>query len=111
MSISSNSIFSKPEIIDFYTHHLKDFGDSSQGVGWKNDLAQHIRFSQLIKVIQREQDFSINDFGCGTGELYNYLLQRGFSKIEYRGYDILEEMVVASKKKIRSVFQYNTKQN
>lgn len=101
MFTPSDSIFLKPDIVNFYMNHLKEHGDSSQGVGWKNDLAQQVRFSQLVKVIQHDRDFSINDFGCGTGELYTYLCAQNFVEINYHGYDILDDMVNLAEQKLR----------
>src|SRR5690242_6571340 len=99
MSTQNRPIFSSQDILDFYTNHLKDFGDSSKGVGWKNEYAQTIRFEQLAKIFRKKEKFSVNDFGCGTGEFYNFLLSSGFRNFLYNGYDILEEMITTSEKK------------
>lgn len=93
MSIPSNGIHVDNKILDFYTQHVKDFGNSSQGVGWKNDSAQLIRFAQLVKVIQDSEKFSINDLGCGSGRFYHYLLSEKYVPTCYNGYDILAEMI------------------
>lgn len=82
-----------PEIIGFYARHLNDFGDSSQGVGWKNDDAQEIRFNQLIKLIGDTSNFTLNDLGCGTGKFYKFLISNGYSPKLFNGYDILPEMI------------------
>lgn len=93
MSISNNGIQAGQKILDFYTQHAKDFGNSSQGVGWKDDNAQLIRFDQLIKVIRGKEKFSINDLGCGTGRFYDYLISENQLPSSYNGYDILAEMI------------------
>jgi SAM-dependent methyltransferase len=105
MSTRNRLIFSSQDIIDFYSNHLKDFGDSSKGVGWKNELAQNIRFEQLVKVFKRRENFSINDFGCGTGQFYNFLLSNGFRGILYNGYDILGEMIETAEVKLKDAEQ------
>lgn len=102
MSTQNSPIFSSQNIIDFYSNHLKDFGDSSKGVGWKNELAQQIRFEQLVKVFKRKEKFSVNDLGCGTGEFYNFLLANGFRSVLYNGYDILEEMIKTAEEKLKN---------
>jgi len=77
----------------FYNDHLKKFGSTAQGVGWKNDVAQRIRFEQLIKLIKREaNNFSINDLGCGTGDFVHFLQENSF-QFTYQGYDVMPEMV------------------
>lgn len=91
MSTPDEVFFSK-NIKNFYSSHLRDFGNSAKGVGWKNTEAQHIRFDQLVKIIATA-DYSINDLGCGVGELYKYLLERHLKPREYLGYDILTDMV------------------
>jgi hypothetical protein len=97
MSTQGDSIHTSKEIVSFYTDHLKNFGDTPKGVGWKNDLAQEVRFEQLIKIInQKINNFTINDLGCGTGKLYSFLSAKNFQPTYY-GYDILEEMIEAAK--------------
>jgi SAM-dependent methyltransferase len=76
----------------YYGEKLLQFGNSAQGVGWKNESAQTIRFEQLVKVISSEKGFSINDLGCGTGAFFNYLNKRKVD-FTYRGYDIMDDMV------------------
>src|SRR6185295_11419060 len=100
MSTQNRPIYSSTEITNFYSDHLKQFGDSSKGVGWKNDMAQTIRFSQLAKVFESADSLSINDFGCGTGVFYTYMLSQGLKGIRYYGFDILDEMVNIAKKKL-----------
>jgi SAM-dependent methyltransferase len=87
-----DEVFFSENIKNFYSNHLRDFGNSAQGVGWKNTDAQHIRFDQLVKIITKA-DYSINDLGCGVGELYKYLQAHQHKPNEYKGYDILKEMV------------------
>jgi SAM-dependent methyltransferase len=100
MSLSSNEIYTAPKIIDFYTDKLKNFGDSPQGVGWKDDNAQLIRFAQLLKVIRDKTNFSINDLGCGAGRLYKYLILEGYNPSLYYGYDILDGMLQSAERSL-----------
>src|SRR6185503_11706610 len=100
MSLSNEPIQSHPKIVDFYTERLRNFGNSSEGVGWKDDQAQFIRFAQLARVIQNNVDFSINDLGCGAGRFYPYLRSEGFRLHSYHGYDILDEMIRVAKKSL-----------
>ena len=88
------------DISSFYSGNLQAHGDSPKGVGWKNDEAQEIRFAQLLRVIDKKSGFSINDLGCGTGRLYTYLVSEGYTPKLYHGYDILEEMIAASKERL-----------
>jgi SAM-dependent methyltransferase len=76
----------------FYNEKLSQFGDSAKGVGWKDENAQIVRFEQLIKIISKNDAFSINDLGCGTGAFANYLKEKK-SFFTYNGYDIMPEMI------------------
>src|SRR5260221_2136529 len=100
MSLSNEPIQSQPKIVDFYSERLRNFGNSSEGVGWKNDQAQFIRFAQVAKVIQPNHDFSINDLGCGVGRFYTYLRSERFRLLSYHGYDILDEMILMAEKSL-----------
>ncbi|MBS1505278.1 MAG: methyltransferase domain-containing protein [Bacteroidetes bacterium] len=100
MSLLDKSIHKAPEIFDFYSDRIKSFGNSSKGVGWKDNNAQEIRFAQLLKVVQNKTGFSINDFGCGAAQLYNYMLAQGYNSFEYYGYDILDEMLQSARNNI-----------
>lgn len=83
---------------EFYRQRIKDFGPTAQGVGWKSDDAQQVRFSQLIKIIDGDHSFTINDLGCGTGDLVTFLQTRNF-EFYYQGYDVMQEMVKLARKK------------
>jgi SAM-dependent methyltransferase len=87
-----DDVFFSENIKNFYSSHLRDFGNSAKGVGWKNSEAQYIRFDQLVKVIAKP-NYSINDLGCGVGELYKFLVERHLAPGQYFGYDILQDMV------------------
>lgn len=93
MSTPSDETHLRPEIVNFYIDRVRNFGDSSEGVGWKDDQAQLVRFAQLTKLLRDKSNFSINDLGCGTGKLYKFLLTQGYSPETYNGYDILDEML------------------
>lgn len=90
-------MLSTEQIDSFYKDKLKEFGAGSQGVGWKNDHAQIIRFEQLVKIINTES-FSLNDLGCGTGDLYGYAKKKFPGMIKYYGYDMLQDMIDLAEK-------------
>lgn len=96
MSTPNKPVYTSPDIVTFYSNQLSKFGDSPQGVGWKDEKAQFVRFEQLVKVIGNRNGFTINDLGCGTGKLYQYLRAAGYSPARYLGYDMLEAMLGAA---------------
>jgi SAM-dependent methyltransferase len=86
------------QIDQYYQVNLSKHGASAQGVGWKNEEAQQVRFDQLLKVIYTQGKFSINDAGCGVGDLSDYLKSR-FPETLYLGYDLMPAMIKQAKKK------------
>lgn len=84
------------EVNSFYRGKLQEHGSNAKGMGWKDQSAQVIRFQQLLKIISTEP-FTINDLGCGTGDLIHLLEERYRGKFRYHGYDILEEMVAGAR--------------
>lgn len=86
------------ELQEYYSENLKKHGHNAQGVGWKNESAQKNRFNQLLKIITTD-NFSINDLGCGSADLYSYLKASGYNNFFYNGYDTLLEMYEFAKEK------------
>lgn len=91
---------------EFYNKNLDSHGPGAQGVGWKNDEAQLIRFEQLSTLLPKN-NFSINDLGCGVGDLAFYFDNKGFTNYSYIGYDVMEKMLNLAKEK--HILQANRK--
>lgn len=75
----------------YYADKLKLHGPNYKGADWGSLEAQQISFEQLIKLLP-SGNFSLLDFGCGYGALYDYLMQRQVS-VDYSGFDISPEMI------------------
>ncbi|WNL16975.1 class I SAM-dependent methyltransferase [Arcobacter cryaerophilus gv. pseudocryaerophilus] len=91
----------KKEIKDFFNKKIQEHGPTPEGLGWNGEEAQNIRFKQIIKVITKKSNFTINHLGCGYGALYDELVSHNFSNLQYRGYDISDEMIKAAKSKCK----------
>lgn len=76
----------------YYTEKVLQHGPSPRGVDWKNGESQLQRFAQLLKIIENNKTFSINDLGCGYGKLYE-VLKDNYDSFSYMGYDLSEEMI------------------
>lgn len=63
-------------------------------VDWSSAEAQQARFAVLADNVPLEGR-SLLDVGCGLGDLWAYLKERGIS-VDYRGVDLLAEMVAAA---------------
>lgn len=89
------------KIEELYTNNLKQFGIDSKSVGWKDSDSQELRFQKLCAVMDSPLPFSVNELGCGYGELVPFLDQN-FPKLlhTYNGYDISKDMLDAAVKYI-----------
>ena len=76
----------------YYTGKLLEHGPSPSGVDWNSEQSQRLRFEQLLRVCPPAGPFSLLDYGCGYGALLDHLGDRA-GEIDYRGFDISEEMV------------------
>lgn len=82
-----------------YDKSIVEHGIDPRSVGWTKAGTQELRFKKLMEVVDnRKNPFSLNELGCGYGELYNYCLREGFPVARYSGYDISEKMLEAAKK-------------
>jgi cyclopropane fatty-acyl-phospholipid synthase-like methyltransferase len=95
-----NENIDNDKIIDFYNKDIYNRFDTEYGrVGWNNKKSQYNRFNTLFKIGIKDGD-SILDFGCGLGEMYNYLRTfKKFKHSQYIGVDINKEFIINSIKK------------
>lgn len=81
----------------YYTARLQEFGATHRGVDWNSTDGQLLRFRQLLRVAEpTTEHYSVNDFGCGYGGLYGYLVRKG-TPIQYNGFDVSAKMIEAAK--------------
>ena len=76
----------------YYDEKIRSHGPTARGVDWNSQESQQLRFAQLLKLINHNRPFTINDFGCGYGALIDYLEQGG-NQFQYTGFDISSEMI------------------
>lgn len=76
----------------YYDQKLRAHGPTAGGVDWNSQESQQLRFAQLVRLIDHNRPFTVNDFGCGYGALIDYLEQSGFD-FQYTGFDISPEMI------------------
>lgn len=87
----------------YYTGRLREHGATALGVDWNNAASQELRFEQLLKVCDHlAGDYSLNDYGCGYGALLGFL-QRRQTRIDYRGFDISEQMIAQARERHSAV--------
>ena len=77
-----------------YSDNLDRFGIDSRSVGWNSKESQELRFRKLMEIIQtNENNISINELGCGYGELFKFCIEKEYPVSEYYGYDISQKMI------------------
>lgn len=87
----------KKELLYFYNRHLKNFGDAPQAVRW-TPKGQRRRYETLLKIAGDFSGKKILDFGCGKGDLNEFIKKRDIS-INYCGIDVNENLIKLAKSK------------
>ena len=81
---------SKEYIVDFFSKKLLLFGNTPAAVGW-SAAGQRQRYECILKLLPLE-GHSILDFGCGKGDFYGFLKEKGINA-EYAGMDINQKLI------------------
>ncbi len=81
---------------EYFTEKLEQFGATAKGVDYNGEEARARRFVELVRVINPAEKFSVIDYGCGTGAMFDFLHARGWD-FDYHGVDLIEKMVLAGR--------------
>jgi len=90
------------QLKDHYSRLVEEYGDSPQAVQMTSHESQECRLKILTEVVTGDYG-RVLDFGCGTGELYNYIKNKNNSACEYIGYDISPAMIKLAQEKFPEV--------
>lgn len=83
------------QVSEYYASKIKQFGAIPQGVDWNSTESQELRFEVLSNLILEKENFSILDFGCGFGSMFDYFNSK-YNSFKYIGFDVAEEMITAA---------------
>jgi cyclopropane fatty-acyl-phospholipid synthase-like methyltransferase len=86
------------QVSAYYACRYRLYGDGAQGMDWKDEASQHLRFERLLLHLDRAGSLSVLDVGCGNGELLAFCRARG-RDVRYLGIDVCEEMVAACRRR------------
>lgn len=86
------------QVNNYYSQKIIKNGATPQGVDWNSVESQELRFEVLSKVITDVANFSVLDYGCGFGSMYDYFKHK-YSNFKFIGLDISEEMINEALKK------------
>lgn len=92
------------EVRTLYSTNLAEHGLGPHSVGWRDAAAQRMRFDKLALLIDWDQgpsSFTVNDWGCGYGAMFEYLDARYGGRLSaYTGYDISPAMLEAAARNV-----------
>jgi SAM-dependent methyltransferase len=80
----------------YYDGKLAEHGPTARGVDWNSEESQHLRFRELMRLLEGDPDAGVLDYGCGYGALRSYLRERGH-RGRYVGFDISQRMLDAAR--------------
>jgi ubiquinone/menaquinone biosynthesis C-methylase UbiE len=83
---------------DFYKKLVEKHGYSIKSLDYRSETGQKTRFD-VITQIGISNDDSLLDVGCGFGDYFNYLKQKGIKNIKYNGIDLSDEIVDVANEK------------
>jgi len=91
----------------FYENAIKRYGCTAKGLNWNSKNSQHTRFEVIHELLEVHLPSStIIDAGCGFGDLYLFLQQKGSLPRKYIGYDTLQEALFVAQKRTKQHFMH-----
>ncbi len=89
--------------LNAYRPNFIEHGDKPQGTFQNNSETQQLRFERIIRQFQLTQNkYTIQDIGCGTCDLHQYLLDKKIAHTYY-GVEIVPEMIETAQKKFPDI--------
>lgn len=84
----------------FYRDALARYGYNAEGVHWGSARTQQLRFAALRRYLPQDlSSLSLVDVGCGLGDLFLFLSERGETPLRYTGIDVVAPMVEAASRR------------
>ena len=81
----------KQALVEYYEKQLQRYGPTAQGMDWKDEASQRLRFEVLCGVCDLNGK-SVHEIGAGAGHLHDFMRERGIAA-RYSGSDLSAEMV------------------
>jgi len=82
----------------YYEEKFETYGDSPQGVNWRDAKTQELRFKELLGLGRLEGN-TIHEVGCGLAHLYDYINKIGINT-NYIGTDISNTMIAGARQRL-----------
>ncbi len=84
--------------LDYYNAKITEYGQDIRALSWGSIDSQQERF-RILYEIGELNNRSILDVGCGFGDLYLFLKERGGNLKQYVGIDVNAQMIALAKVK------------
>lgn len=81
----------KQSVVAHYESKLREYGPTAQGMDWKDEASQRLRFALLCGICELNGK-SIHEIGAGAGHLLDFLRDRKITA-DYSGSDLSPAMV------------------
>jgi len=89
----------------FYEKAIKRYGCTARGLNWNSKTSQQTRFEVIYELLaNRVTMCKIVDAGCGFGDFYLFLKQKGALPRAYLGYDTLDEALFVAHQRTKQRF-------
>lgn len=89
----------------FYDKAIKRYGLNAKGLNWNSKTSQQTRFEVLDEFLGDDIfTCKLVDAGCGFGDFYLFLKQKGRLPRNYIGYDVVETVLEEAKKRTKQTF-------
>ena len=86
------------DTIERYNRRLERYGVSELALGWGPKGRSKLRFEVLLSQWKMNNS-SVLDYGCGFGDLYDYIVKKGFRNVAYTGLDINDNLIRIARSK------------
>ena len=83
-------------VVEHYEKQLARYGPTAQGMDWKDEASQELRFRVLCEVCDLAGR-SLHDVGCGAGHLLGFLERRDVA-VDYTGSDASPRMLESARR-------------
>lgn len=82
------------DIDAFYRHALDTHGATAEGVQWRSERTQRLRFDILRRLLPGDlSPLVVADAGCGLADFHAYLAEQGDLPAQYIGLEMVEPLM------------------
>ena len=86
----------------FYKAAFEKYGVDPKALCWNDASSQRLRFEILLEALPKPLDsYSIVDAGCGLGDFYLFLQEKGVLPKRYIGIDSFEAFAAVAKRRTK----------